>query len=262
MLTQPLNDLISGLQGLPADWLLAVEMLVCFSMVVAMVRLFGEAGLYAFIVVGVIGANVQLLKAVKFALFPDPVALGTVLFASTYLCTDILTEFYGRAAARRGVMIGFASYLAWTAMMILTVGYAPLTPGQAGPDMAWALGYHDALAMLFTPAPVFFLAGMTSYLVSQFVDIWAFLLIRRVTGGRFLWLRANGSTMVSGLVDNAVFSLLAWVVLAEHPIGWGPLVFTYILGTYLLRAALAVCETPFMYLARAAVPRAPRLVHA
>src|SRR3546814_14286238 len=100
--------------------------------------------------------------------------------------------------------------------------------------------------MLFMPMPALFGAGMTSYLISQLNDGWIYQSIRRLTGQRALWLRNNGSTMISALIDNTIFSVLAWVVLAPQPIGWEPLVFTYILGTYGLRVMLALLDTPFM----------------
>jgi uncharacterized integral membrane protein (TIGR00697 family) len=262
MLNLSPEALIAALNAAPPELVWLLLLLACFGTVVAIARLFGAAGLYVYIAVAVIGANLQVLKPVQFTVFADPVALGTVLFASTYLCTDILAEHYGRQAARRGVLLGFAAFLFWTVIVILTLGFRPLSPAEAGPGMAWALGIHDAMAALFTPTPAFFVAGMTAYLVSQFHDVWMFALLRRLTGGRFLWLRNNASTMISALIDNIVFSVLAWVVLAPEPLAWEPLIFTYILGTYVLRLAVAALDTPFVYLARAAVRRAPPAAYA
>ncbi len=252
------EPLVLWLQMLSPDLLTVVHAVLCFGAILLALRLFGAAGLQAYVVVAVIGANVQVLKPVQFAAYADPVALGTVLFASTYLATDILTEWYGRAAARRAVWLGFAGFLFWTVMMVLTLGHRPLTAEEAGEGLAWALGVHDAMALLFTPAPAFFVAGMIAYLTSQFTDIWIYQAIRRLTRERHLWLRNNLSTWLSALVDNTVFSLFAWVILAPEPMAFEPLVFTYILGTYLLRVGLALLDTPFMYLARLIVPAAPR----
>jgi len=249
------NDLIAAMNALPPVAVWVIMLAACFLGVIAMLRLFGEAGLYVYIAVAIIGANVQVLKAVKFGIYAEPVALGTILFSTTYLCTDILAEHYGPASARRGVMIGFASYLLWVVFMVITLGFQPMTLEQAGEAMAWALPFHDHMVALFTPAPAFFVAGMTAYLISQHHDVWLFGLLRRVTGGRYLWLRNNASTLVSALIDNVIFSLLAWVVFAPQPVGWHALIFTYILGTYGLRVLVALLDTPFVYLAGRAVPR-------
>jgi uncharacterized integral membrane protein (TIGR00697 family) len=241
---------IESLQRLPPEFIWPVMLLWCFTTLVVMHRLFGESGVYAYIVAAILGANIQVLKAVKFSVYPTPVALGTILFSSTYLATDILTERYGPASARRGVILGFMGYFFFTGTMVLTLGYAPLTPAQAGESMTWALPYHEHIRALFLPSPALFIAGMAAYLISQFNDVWIFQGIRKRTGGRFLWLRTNVSTAVAALIDNTVFSLLAWRILAPQPLPLRTVVFTYILGTYWLRLLVSVVDTPFVYLAR------------
>lgn len=260
MLSLSPEPLIAWLQMLPPDLLTVAHALICFATILVFLRCFGASGLYVYIAVAILGANVQVMKPVAFAIHSDPVALGTVLFASTYLATDILTEHYGRAAARRAVWIGFGAYLLWTGLMILTLGFTPLTPAQAGDGLAWALPVQGALSMLFTPAPALFAAGMIAYLTSQFTDIWIYQAVRRLTADRHLWLRNNLSTMVSALVDNTVFSVFAWVVFAPEPMALEPLIFTYILGTYVLRVLLSIADTPFMYLSRRVIRHVPPAV--
>ncbi len=244
------NALIELLNRQPPELIWLLTLLLCFSTIILLLRLFGHEALYVYVAVAIIGANIQVLKPVQFAAFADPVALGTILFASTFLCTDILAEHYGRAAARKAVWLGFASLLLFVLLMVLTLGFAPLTATQAGEGMAWALPVQGQMRGLFTPAPALFAAGMLSYLISQYHDIWLYQLLSRLTGKRHLWLRNNASTLISGLIDNTVFSVLAWVVFAPEPIGWQPLIFTFILGTYVLRMVVAVLDTPFVYLAR------------
>ena len=248
-----LSHLVAWMNGLPPEAMLVMEMAVCFSLIPLMLRLFGPAGMFVYIAIGIVGANIQVLKAVKFSLFSDPTALGTVLFASSYLCTDVLTEYYGRAAARRGILLGFTAMLLMTVMMILAMGYRPMTAAEAGDAMAWALPNHDHIVALFLPAPTLLAASMTSYLISQFNDVMVFQKIRALTGSRHMWLRAAGSTAISALVDNTIFNSLAWVVfpwiLGETPLSLSALIFTYIIGTYWIRLAMAVIEAPFIYVA-------------
>ena len=78
----------------------------------------------------------------------------------------------------------------------------------------------------------------------------------RVTGGRWLWLRNNASTAASSLIDNTIFSVLAWVVFAADPLPWSTVIFTFILGTYWLRLLVAVMDTPILYLSRLVRPAA------
>ncbi len=245
-----MNTFIEWMNQQPPELIWILTLVTCFMSIVVLNRFFGAAGLYVYIVVAIISANIQVLKAVKFSLYPAPVALGTILFASSYLATDILEEEFGPKATRRGVWLGFAGYLIFVIMMFLTLGFAPLTAEQAGEEMAWALPFHEYISALFTPQAALFAAGMLAFLISQFHDVWMFDLLRRATRGKHLWIRNNGSTMISALIDNTIFSVLAWIVFASEPLPFKTVLITYILGTYWLRVIVAALDTPFMYLAK------------
>ena len=232
--------LISFLRTWPSEILLLLEFGLCIGAVLFLLRFFGEKGLYAYIAIAVIAANIQVLKVTEFSFYAHPVALGTVVFSTTYLATDILNEHFGAKAARRGVLLGLSVFLFWTLLMVVTLGY-PSVPGDAA---------QQSMVDVFSPSGRFFIAGVCAYLISQLVDVWIFDVLRRKTQTAFLWLRNNVSTMVSGLIDNTVFSVFAWIVLAPETIGWEALIFTYILGTYGIRVAIAACDTPVMYLSR------------
>ena len=105
------------------------------------------------------------------------------------------------------------------------------------------------------PLPTFFVASMISYLYSQFFDVWFFKKISKLTNKRFLWLRNNVSTMISSLFDNTIFSLFAWIILNPNPLSFNTVVFTFILGTYILRVFIALIDTPFMYLSKFFLPK-------
>lgn len=241
---------IEALQRLPPELLWPMLVVVCFGSVLVLHRIFGEAGLYAYVVVAILGANIQVLKAVQFSVYPEPVALGTVMFSSSFLATDVLAERYGARSARKAVMLGFACYLVFTIVMVLTMGFAPLTTEQAGEEMAWAVANHEHIVALFTPAPALFAAGMAAYLLSQLHDVWLFDRLKRASKDRYLWLRNNVSTALSALIDNLVFSLLAWIVFAAEPLPLATVLVVYVVGTYWLRLIVALADTPVIYLAR------------
>ena len=249
------DALIALLQSLSPDAVLPLMILLAFGGILVMLRAFGSAGLYVFIAIAIIAANIQVQKVIQFGFYLEPVALGTVLFSSSYLATDILNEYFGARAARRGVMVGFAASIFWLLVMLLTVGYAPLTPEQAGENFSWALGTHDHIAALFTPYPAILGASIIAYLCSQFLDVWLFAKLRQATDGKKLWLRNNISTALSGLFDNIVFSTLAFMVFAHDPVPCDVLIWVFILGTYGLRLVIALLDTPFMYLAKHCLPR-------
>ena len=242
--------LVSLLQTLPPEILLIGEFLVCCMALMMSLIFFGAKGLYVYIVIAIIMANVQVLKLVQFDLYSHPVALGTVLFATSYLATDILVEQFGKKAGQKAIIIGFSAFLWWMILILLTLGYSPLTSDQTNTEESSAVQMHHEMMHIFLPQVRFFIAGVVSYLISQMTDIWLYHGLKILTRGRFLWLRNNVSTMLSALIDNTIFSILAWVILAPEPMPWDVLIGTYILGTYGLRVIIAACDTPILYLAR------------
>src|SRR5262249_4465322 len=142
-------QLVAFLNGLPPEAVLLIDIIACNLGVMLMLRLFGKHGLFAFIVVAILVANIQVLHVVEFGCYTAPVAWGPVFFTASYFATDCLTEFYGRAAAGRGIMLGFASYLLATVLTLIAMGYPPLTPEQAGADFVWALPNHEHIMALF-----------------------------------------------------------------------------------------------------------------
>ena len=222
-----------------------IMLIFCFSSILIFLKLFSFAGLYVYSALAVIIGNIQVLKTVDFFYSPEPVALGTVLFASTFLCTDILSEHFGKDKAQKNILIGFVSFLFVTIVMLITIGFNPSASD-------WA---HDSLVNIFTPMSRFFIASMIAYLVSQYFDVWIYSTIKNLTMNRFLWLRNNFSTILSSLVDNTVFSFLAWIILNPNPETFYNVIMIYILGTYILRIFIALIDTPFMYLSKIFLPR-------
>ncbi len=234
-------------------WLLLLG--VCFTSILLFLRIFGAPGLFVYSAVVIIAANLQVLKAVQFSIFDHPVALGTVLFASSFLSTDILAEYYGPAKARRAVWLGFSAYALMTAVMILGLAFRPLSSESTTEDWLWAVENHEHLSALFTPTPALLVAGMIAYLCSQFHDVWIYNCLKKLTRNRWLWFRNNASTALSALIDSVIFSVLAWRVFAAEPLPWSVVLYTFILGTYSLRLVVALLDTPIIYLARFFVPK-------
>ena len=239
---------IEILNTISPDYIWIIFLFVSFSAVLFFLRLFGEVGLYVYTVIAIIVANIQVLKAVQFSFFPEPVVLGTILFASTFLCTDILAEHYSLKKARKNVLIGFLGFLTMTILMIFTIGFKPLND-------SWSIIIQDSLSNIFLPLPTFFIASMIAYLFSQYFDVWLFKTIADLTKKRFLWLRNNLSTMTSSLIDNTIFSVLAWIVLNPKPLTFNEVLFKYIIGTYILRVFIALIDTPFIYLSKYFLPK-------
>ena len=231
-----------------------IFLIFCLFTILILLKLFGEAGMYVYTSIAIIGANIQVLKIVEFPFFENPIALGTILFSSTFLTTDILAEYYGTRFARKNILVGFFSFLIMTIIMLFTLGFTPLDSSTAGEQYSWALPIQDNLIGIFLPFPTFFIASMIAYLFSQYFDVWFYEKISNITKKKFLWLRNNFSTMTSALIDNTIFSIFAWVILNPNPLDFNTVLFTFILGTYVLRVFIAIFDTPFIYLAKYFLP--------
>jgi hypothetical protein len=207
------------------------------AVVVAVFRCFGRAGLFAMIAVSLVLCNIQVIKTVE--LFGVTTTLGNVIYASVFLSTDMLSEFYGKEEARRGVLLGFAALVAAAVYMQIALLFSPAESDFAQPHLQAIFGFMPRVA----------LGSMSAYLVSQLHDVWAFHLIREKTGGRKLWLRNNLSTLASQALDSLVFCLIAFLGVFETG------VFLQILAsTYLIKVVMAVLDTPFIYLAKRLAP--------
>ena len=233
-------DLTISLNSLSTELMWLIMLLFCFFSILIFLKLFGYVGIFIYSALAVIAANIQVLKTVDFFYSPEPVALGTILFASTFLCTDILSEYYGKDKARTNILIGFCAFLFMTILMVITIGFKPSTQD-------WV---QESLSNVFTPMTRFFIASMIAYLISQYFDVWFYSYLRNYTSQKYLWLRNNLSTALSSLVDNTVFSIFAWILLNPEPIDLYKVIMIYILGTYLLRILIALLDTPFIYIAK------------
>ena len=233
-------ELTNNLNSLSTELMWIIMLVFCFASILIFLRLFGYIGIFIYSALAIIAANIQVLKTVDFFYSPEPVALGTILFASTFLCTDILSEYFGKEKARMNILIGFCAFLFMTLLMLITIGFKPSSED-------WV---QDSLTNVFTPMTRFFIASMIAYLVSQYFDVWLFSYIRRITSQKYLWLRNNLSTILSSFVDNTVFSIFAWILLNPDPLSLYKVIMIYILGTYVIRIIIAFLDTPFIYVAK------------
>ena len=152
------------------------------------------------------------------------------------LVTDILSENYGRRAARRAVAFGFLSLIALVVLMNVALLFTPDVSDEA----------HPHLAAIFTLLPRIALASLIAYGVSQYHDVWAYhFWKRRFPAARKIWLRNNLSTLVSQLIDSVVFSVAAFAGMVEIRV-----LIEIVITTYVIKAVVAVADTPLVYIAR------------
>ena len=211
-----------------------------FGLVVLSYKLFGRKGLYAYIVMSVIAANIQVAKTTT--IFGIVTTLGNTMFSGIFLSTDLLSEKYGVKAAKSAVFMGFFTQLSFLIVTQFSLWFKPEASDWAQPYMEGLFG----LAL-----PVFTIAGRCSFLVSQSIDVYIFHFIKeKFPHDKWLWLRNNGSTLLSQLIDTFIFTAIVYMFgLWELDAA-----ISIFFVTYFVKAILSICDTPFVYLLKKVKP--------
>ncbi|MDF9845268.1 MULTISPECIES: queuosine precursor transporter [unclassified Paenibacillus] len=209
--------------------------IVNFAFFLICYRLFGKKGLYAWVGVATVIANIQVAKTIEMPL-GIVMTLGNTMYVTLYMTSDLLNEKYGRAEARNAVWFGFFTLLMTTAIMQMVLVFEPQET-----DIA-----QSSLETIFGMMPRLALGSLTAYFISQFLDVRLYSWIRKYYGSsRQLWIRSNGSTMVSSFVDTLIFCTIAFAGLYDLKV-WTEILLT----TYLSKFLLTGAGTPILYIAR------------
>ncbi len=219
--------------------LLIVNLFVIYSGVLLWYILFDKKGLYVWTVIATIAANIEVLILVE--AFGMEQTLGNILFASTFLVTDILSEIAGKKEANRAVNIGIMTSVSFIVISQMWLWYQP-----SENDIVF-----EGIKIVFSNTPRVMLAGLLVYAVVQKFDVWMYHVWWRFTekrfgdSRRFLWLRNNGSTLLSQLLNTILFNLGAFAGVYD----WQTLLHIIVVG-YLIFIVTSLADTPFVYLAR------------
>jgi len=208
--------------------------LVNFALFLACYRLLGKNGLYAWIGGATVLANIQVVKT--FEIFGIVMTLGNTIYATIYLTTDLLNEKYGEKEARKAVWFGFFTMIMSLILMQMVLAFKP-----GADDIS-----QEALETIFGLTPRIALGSLCAYFVSQFLDVRIFSRLKVKYPSRSqLWIRNNGSTGLSQLVDTLVFSSIAFIGIYPWDVWW-----QIALTTYVLKFVISAASTPVIYLAR------------
>ncbi len=224
---------------MPNEVIFIITVFAYLGAVLLFYKLFGKAGLFAFSIFGTILGNIAVCKNVD--IFGIATTSGNVLYASTFLITDILSERYGKSEARKAVIYSFSVMLLWLLGTQLILAF---TPNDS--DFV-----NESLKVIFGLVPRITIASLAGYITSQSIDVALYHFIWKKTGNdqSFLWLRNNGSTLISQAVDTVIFVTIAFA--GTYPT---EVFFSILLTTYLFKAIVAIFDTPFMYLSRRIKP--------
>ena len=224
---------------MPNELIFIITVLIYLGSVLGLYKLFGKNGLYAFAIFGTLLGNIAVCKNVD--IFGVATTAGNVLYASTFLVTDILSEKYGKKDATKAVLYSFSIMILWLLGTQLILWFTPNENDYI----------NESLKVVFGLVPRITIASLAGFIISQNLDVFLYHLIWSKTGGTKakLWLRSNGSTLTSQLIDTVIFTTLAfWGVYPTN------VFFSILITTYVFKAVVALLDTPFMYLSRKIVP--------
>tara|TARA_B100001057_G_scaffold8396_1_gene7741 strand:+ start:19 stop:738 length:720 start_codon:yes stop_codon:yes gene_type:complete len=174
--------------------------------------------------------------------WPIVVAVGALPYPITFLCTDLISEIWGEQRAEQLVWIG----LLLNGWVVLILWIGGLLPGLEG---ASDTTFFEIQRLAFGSVT----ASMVAYLTAQFVDVRLFHFWKQRTNGKALWLRNNGSTLVSQLVDTSAVVLIshygAHVLPLQSEGAVLPQLISFIASGYLFKLLAALADTlPFIWL--------------
>lgn len=213
--------------------ILIIEVLTVFSLVLFAKKFFGKNGIIAWVAIATVLANI--ITAKNAMIFGLSTAIGTVLFASTFLATDVLSECYDKTDAKKAVLLGLFA----DGVLILTTQIALLY-------IPSPFDYADeAMQTLFGLNLRISLASAIMYFIANMADVYIFNKIKDRMNGRRLWLRNNVSTILCNCLENFGFIFLAFVGIYD----WRT-IFTIAISTSIIELIVAILDTPFLYIAK------------
>jgi uncharacterized integral membrane protein (TIGR00697 family) len=185
----------------------------------------------ALFITALITANITAVKLL--GVFGLVLPAGILVFPISYICGDVLTEVYGYRVARRVIWLGFFCNLL-AVVAIYLGGILPAAPfWQDQQAYETILGYTPRLLV----------ASFLAYLVGEFANSYVLAKMKVATGGRWLWSRTIGSTLVGQGLDSLVFIVLAFV--GTIPL-WAMI--SAIVAQWLVKSAYEALATPLTYL--------------
>lgn len=232
------------------ELLLIISVALYFGTLLIFFKLFGKLGIFLWVILSTLYANVEVLLQVN--AFGLDMTLGNVLFGSTFLATDILSERYGKESSTTAMRLGVATTLTY---IIFSNFWLLFTPNEF--DFA-----HDSMVTLFSPVARIAIAGVVVYYICQKIDIFLYHFIWKKTEEKFsdktklLWLRNNGSTIVTQLVNNILFVYLAFAPIKigkfvlEGTISEPSVLISVFITGWIIMSVIALVDTPVCYLCR------------
>lgn len=205
---------------------------LCFSGVLLMNKIFKKEGLFIWMAAASIIANILVCKNI--AIGGIVFTLGNILFASNFLCTDIISEKYGAKQSNKSVYMALCSVILFITATQIALLFIPDIS-----DIS-----HSAMMQLFSINIRTSIASITMFFLSNLADVYLFEKIKSKFKHK-LWLRSGLSSIVCNCVENFIFCILAFYGVYEIDI-----VLNIALTTCIAELILSILYIPFLYISK------------
>ena len=212
------------------ELLCVITLAISFTLVILSYKFLGKTGLFLWIAIATVVSNIQTVKLVN--IFGIESSLGTILYGSTFLATDILNLKYGKKEAEKTILIGFFTMIIMSIFMSLCLKYTP-----SSNDFA-----QQSLITIFTVNIRITIASLIAFAFSQFIDTILFQKFQKKYNK--LWLSNNVSTMICQIIDTIIFCMITYYGLVDIHV-----IFQIMLSMYVFKFIIALCDTPYIYIA-------------
>lgn len=217
---------------MPNEILFIIEIIICFGTLLICNRFFGKEGLIAWIAIASILANIITAKNVD--AFGMTYTLGTILFASTFLATDIITERFGELVAKKGVFIGMFATLIFIGASQIALLYVPSS-----------IDYADgAMRTLFSLNFRISISSVIMYFIANMADVYLYSFLKKKMNNKYMWVRNNVATILCNCLENFLFMIGAFLGIYDLKT-----VMIMAISTSIVECIVGICDTPFLYIA-------------
>ena len=213
--------------------LIFINIIVTFSMVILIEKIFKKEGLYVWAAIALIMANI--LECQTVGLFNGFTSTcGNVLFASVFLATDIMSEKYGSEYSKKAIRLAVVAMIAFTVIMQIGLLF---TPDET--DFA-----HESMQTLFSLNLRISISSIVMFFISNNLDIFLFEKIKKRLPNQ-LWVRNNVATIVSNVLENYFFIFFAFVGIYDIPT-----MLNIATTISVVEIVIALFDTPFIYISK------------
>ena len=209
-----------------------INIIVIFSLVVLIDKLFKKEGLIVWISIATIIANLTVCKMIDLASFTT--SLGNVAFASTFLATDILSEKYSKEIAKKAVYLSIFAQISFLITTQLSLLFIP-----SNEDIV-----NTAMKTLFSINIRTSLASMVMFFIANMLDIYIYNKLKDKFPKRLIF-RNNISTIICNCTENYLFTILAFAGIFS--LGT---IFSIATTSTIIEIIIAICDTPFLFIAK------------